>query len=265
MNAGFATVSEDEGILVTSAEVNGFTHSELRFPASYVQGAFEPELPYLAVVLDGTLEKSFSNRTLQLSAACGLTMPAGATHGARFGADGARIVIVMPGSKASFEELVELEGRELAWLATRLAGELRARDAAAPLAAEGYALELLAATSREARDERPARRAPAWLGEAEERLRERNCVGLTELAEAVNVHPAHLARTFRARYGVSVGEYGRRLRLAWAARELARTDASVAVIASEAGFADQSHFTRVFRQYVGTTPARYREATRVPS
>ncbi len=265
MSPVFATVDQEEGVVRTSAEVNGFTLCELRFPANYVQEAFEPEQPYLAVVLEGSLEKTFRASSVQLTSPSGLTMPAGAKHGARFGAAGARVVIVTPGSKATFEELVELDGRELAWLAARLAGELRARDAAAPLAAEGYALELLAATSREVRHERQPGRDPAWLGEAEELLRGRNCVRLTELAEAVNVHPTHLARTFRARYGVSVGEYGRRLRLAWAARELACTDASVALIASEAGFADQSHFTRVFKRYVGTTPARYREATHVPS
>jgi AraC-like DNA-binding protein len=33
----------------------------------------------------------------------------------------------------------------------------------------------------------------------------------------------------------------------------------LAEIAASAGFADQSHFTRVFRRQVGTTPARYRE------
>jgi predicted AlkP superfamily phosphohydrolase/phosphomutase len=60
-----------------------------------------------------------------------------------------------------------------------------------------------------------------WLDGAEELMRERigDCVGLSELAEAIGAHPTHLARTFRARYGVSVGEYSRRLRLAWAARE----------------------------------------------
>ena len=75
------------------------------------------------------------------------------------------------------------------------------------------------------------------------------------------MHPAHLARVFRAHHGVSVGEYARRLRLAWAAGELARTDTPLAVIASQAGFADQSHFTRLFRQHLGITPARYRAQT----
>ena len=43
----------------------------------------------------------------------------------------------------------ELRGSGFTWLAWRLAAELRASDAGAPLAAEGFALELLAATTRE--------------------------------------------------------------------------------------------------------------------
>ncbi|TML40685.1 MAG: helix-turn-helix transcriptional regulator [Actinobacteria bacterium] len=109
----------------------------------------------------------------------------------------------------------------------------------------------------------PGRRA-ARLRSAEELLRARlsDRLGLGELAETVGVHPAYLARAFRAHYGLSVGEYGRRLRLAWAAAELAGGETPLAEIATEAGFADQSHFTRVFKRHVGATPARYRERTR---
>jgi AraC family transcriptional regulator len=267
MEAGVATVVEEEGVLAVSREVNGFTLSELRFPPGYVQPAFDPELPYLAFVLDGSLEKSFRRRTMRLGRASGVTMPAGAWHGARFGADGARIAIVRPRDASGavahcLDRVVELRGRSLSWLAWRMAGELRASDTAAPLAAEGYALELLAETSRETRPERRARRPQVWLRNAEEMLREGHCTGLTELANAVGVHPTHLARAFRARYGTSVGEYGRRTRLAWAATELARCDTGIATIAKQAGFADQSHFTRVFKRYVGVTPARYRAETR---
>jgi AraC family transcriptional regulator len=268
MEAGFATVTEEDGVALTSADVNGLTVSELRFPPGYLQDTFEPDLPYLALVLDGSLEKSFRTRTIELGRASGLTMPAGATHGARFGAKGARIVVVKPRDAShpvanSLGRLVDLRGPGFSWLAWRLAGELRATDAAAPLAAEGFALELVAGTCREAAAEAHVGRSPAWLRSAEELLRAHiaDSLGLSELADAVGVHPMHLARTFRSRHGISVGEYGRRLRVAWAASEIARRDTPLALIAAQAGFADQSHFTRVFKHQVGTTPARYREET----
>jgi AraC family transcriptional regulator len=269
MEAGVAAVVEEDGVLAISRDVNGFTLSELRFPPGYVQVAFDPELPYLAFVLDGSLEKSFRRRTMRLDRASGVTMPAGAWHSARFGAEGARIAIVQPRDASGpvaqcLDRLVELRGRSLSWLAWRLAGELRASDTAAPMAAEGFALELLAATTRETRLERHAGRPQAWLRSAEELLHARrgDRIGLTELADTVGVHPTHLARVFRNHYGISVGEYGRCVRLAWAATELAGCDTSVATIALQAGFADQSHFTRVFKRYVGVTPARYRAETR---
>jgi AraC family transcriptional regulator len=272
VSAAFGTVMEEDGIRVRSAEVDGFTLAELRFPSGYVQPRFDPVLPYLAFVLEGSLIKSFRSRTLSLAPANGLTMPLGATHGARFGRSGARIVIVKPNDVTSrvaqyFDRLTELRGGGLPWLAWRLAAELRASDTAAPLAAEGLALELLAATRREAGVRRRATRAPSWLHAAEELLRTRleDCVRLRELADLVGVHPVHLARVFRAHYGVSVGEYGRRLRLDWAAAEVARSDMPLARIAARAGFADQSHFTRLFKERVGTTPAAYRRLVRAPN
>ena len=268
MAGSFGMVAEEEGVGVTSAEVNGFTVAELRFPPGYIQPRFEPASPYLAVVLDGTLVKSFGQRAMQLAEAEAVAMPAGAAHEARFGARGARIVIVKAreagadAAAGSLARLIHLRGHRLVWLAWRLTGELRADDRAAPLAAEGLALELLAAAGREAR---PAdvRRPPAWLRAAEELLRARtgDCVGLRELADAVGVDPGHLARGFRSYRGLSVGEYARRARISWAAAQLAGTDTPLATIAIQAGFADQSHFTRHFRRRVGTTPARYRRET----
>jgi AraC family transcriptional regulator len=251
--AGFASVVEDEGVVSRSANVNGFTVGELTFPAAYEQGPFEPDLPYLAVVIGGALEKTFEGgMTLPCGAA--LTMPAGATHGARFGRDGARIVIVK-GSAVGFDRLARPRG--LGLLARRLAVELHASDAAAPLAAEGIALELLAAT---ARGSRPVDRAPSWLDAAEELIRTRrsDCIRLSEIARELGEPPVRVARAFRKRHGTSVGEYGRRARIEWAVGEITRGDRPLAEIAVEAGFADQSHFTRLFGRYVGTTPGRFR-------
>ena len=273
MGTGFASMTESEGVRLVSADVNGLTVGELRFPPSYVQAEFEPELPYIAVVLDGSLRKSFRRRTINLGRADGLMMPAGAAHGAHFGSDGARIVIVKANNPSSIvagylDRLVRLDGCGFSRLGWLLAAELRATDVMAPLAAEGLALELLATATRDATADRSQSPAPRWLTAAEELLRTRTgeCIRLSGLAEAVGVHPIHLARTFRARHGVSVGEYGRRVRIEWAAAEIARGEASLAAVATDAGFADQSHFTRLFKRYVGTTPARFRaaQARRVP-
>ena len=262
MQAGFATVVEDDGVVLRSAEVNGFMVGELSFPARYVQDEYEPDLPYLAVVIHGAMEKTFGGG-MSFGAGSALTMAAGARHGARFGPQGATIVIVKARESSSevarsLDRLVELRGGGLSWLARRLAAELRASDAAAPLAVEGIALELYAAATRESTA--PPRPSPPWLDAAEEILRARSgeCVRLTELAAEVGVPSVQVARAFRARHGISVGEYGRRLRIEWAAAELARGDRALAEIAAEAGFADQSHFTRLFKRYLGTTPARYR-------
>lgn len=267
MTAGFASVTEDNGVVARSADVNGFTVSELVFPPGHDQPVFEPELPYLAVVLGGELVKSFRRRRTHLARATGVSMPAGAAHGARFGPRGARILVVRCRTAETtvpscLAKLANLSGPGLLWPASRLAGELHASDTAAPLAVEGLALELLAAASRAPEPRIATRgRTPRWLTTAEELLRTRigDRVGLGELAAAVDVHPSHLARAFRERHGLSVGEYGRRVRLDWAATELLRAELPLAVIAAKAGFADQSHFTRLFARHVGTTPARYRE------
>ena len=76
------------------------------------------------------------------------------------------------------------------------------------------------------------------------------------------MHPTHLARTFRRFHGRSLGDYVTGLRIQRACRALGESDDTLAAIASETGFTDQSHFTRSFRDAVGTTPARYRRAHR---
>ncbi|HEY9382079.1 MAG TPA: helix-turn-helix transcriptional regulator, partial [Gemmatimonadales bacterium] len=83
-------------------------------------------------------------------------------------------------------------------------------------------------------------------------------LGVTGVAAAVGVHPVTLARGFRRRYGCTMGEYVRQLRLERAMEQLRTTRASLGTIAAANGFADQSHFSNLFRRRVGLSPSRYR-------
>ena len=234
----------------------------LSFPPGHRHPPFELERGYVAVVLAGAVAKSFSRDSWTLVPATAGLLAAGATHGSDFGPAGATVVTVRPDDRVgAIRRAAPVPAPALLPLARRLAVELRAADACWSLAAEGLALQLLAAAGR-------ARAAPTrsgqWLGDAVDLLRARapETASLSELADAVGVHPVHLARSFRARFGVSVGEYARTLRLEWAAQRLAHEDAPLAEIAAGAGFADQSHFTRAFRRHAGTTPGRYRALLR---
>jgi AraC family transcriptional regulator len=144
-------------------------------------------------------------------------------------------------------------------LAHRLHGEFRLRDEVSRLAIESIALGMLAEASRRAArtTERPA---PAWLRQARAlvELHYAQPLPLAAVAERVGVHPVHLARMFRRCYQTTFGGYIRQVRIESARRELAGSAASLSAIAAAAGFYDQSHFSRLFKQYTGLTPAEYR-------
>jgi len=143
-------------------------------------------------------------------------------------------------------------------LALRIYRESRIKDTVAPVIVEGLMLELLGHASRSL-IKSPVR-LPDWLRQARDLLHGRfnDSLSLIEIATIVGVHPTHLARTFKKHYRTTVGEYVRRLRLDWATRRLSETEDSIADIASAAGFYDQSHFSHMFKQHTGFTPAEFR-------
>src|SRR5262249_40350364 len=146
----------------------------------------------------------------------------------------------------------DFQGGPFVRLARCLYREFRQSDPFAPLAVEGLMLELIAGLARR-RDHAAGRRPPVWLARVRELLRARFGAppGLGEMAREVGVHAVHLARTFRAHYGCSTGEYVRQLRVEFACQRLAKSAAPLVEIALAAGFFDQSHFTRVFKQFTG--------------
>jgi AraC family transcriptional regulator len=127
----------------------------------------------------------------------------------------------------------------------------------AGLVVEAAIWEMLA----EASDNRRlgAGRAP-WLTEVRDYLEAHATDGpsMTLLSDMAGVHPVHLARSFRQRFGCSVGAYVRRRQVGAAVALLAQNDLPLADIALSAGFADQSHMTRLVKSHTGRAPGAWR-------
>ena len=156
----------------------------------------------------------------------------------------------------------DISGGPIVHLAWRLYDEFHSVDAATPLALEGLALELLAASERP--DPVCAGRPPRWLARVRELLHDQfhERISLGAVASIAGVHPAHLSRAFRSHYGCTLSDYLRHLRLEQAKRELAKSSIPLCEIAHAAGYSDQSHFSTAFRRHTGVSPGEFRRVAR---
>jgi AraC-like DNA-binding protein/quercetin dioxygenase-like cupin family protein len=256
----FSTV-EHGPFLVTSAF----------FPARLGLPPHTHERTVLAITMKGRWTSTLGRRNCESVMGHLLTEPAGDTHSNVFADGGARVLIVQPDPAAdellrpcqALLSTVNHRPSRAAYLtAERLSRELRRADDLSPLAVQSLCLELLSTAARDVASI-PGDR-PRWLGRVVEFLRAhfRERPRLETLAAISGAHPAQLSRAFRASFGTSPAEFVRNLRLDWVASELRETGDPIAEIAARAGFADQSHLTRLFRVGMGSTPARYRSAFR---
>jgi AraC family transcriptional regulator len=226
------------------------------------------DLDHFYLVLQGSCTDDYGQKAKHCRPATLMFHPAGEGHATHYHDAGARTFTVQmePGWRERLHGYAEVgdHPREFtdglpAWLAIRLYHEFREPDAATPLAIEGLTLALMAEASRD-HAVRAERTTPCWLRQARELLHDEfaQSLSLDAIAQGVGVHPAHLAREFHRYYRRTIGDYLRDLRLEYARRALATSNAPLAEIAAAAGFFDQSHFSRVFKRHTGLTPAEFR-------
>ncbi len=79
-----------------------------------------------------------------------------------------------------------------------------------------------------------------------------------QLADVAGMSRFQLDRRMRQVFGLTTGQWLLKLRIDAARRQLRDTTDAIAQIAYDAGYADQSAFTRHFRQATGLTPSEYR-------
>jgi AraC family transcriptional regulator len=257
-----------ERVTLRRARVAGFTFTEGTHPAdSVIPWHWHPH-PTICCVLEGGFTEIAGGTAVTCAPATVKFMPGGERHWDRFDCGPARGLLVevtpeeipaLQPHAAVLDRRVHYHGGEVAELAFRLHRELCRMDSAAALAIEGLMFELLALASRRTSEPASPHLAP-WLTEARDLIEAGlgGHLGVTGVAAAVGVHPVTLARAFRKCFGCTMGEYVRHRRIERAMELLRTSRLPLAEIALANGFADQSHFSNLFRRKVGLTPSRYR-------
>ncbi|WP_448092646.1 helix-turn-helix domain-containing protein [Pseudomonas lini] len=107
--------------------------------------------------------------------------------------------------------------------------------------------------------DQPLREPNFKLDRAADYIRD-NCtqmLKLEDICEAAQLSPSYLIRAFKQHYGMTPHAFlvNRRIQFA---RDRLRSGKLIADVALEAGFADQAHFQRAFKQHLAATPGQYR-------
>lgn len=84
-------------------------------------------------------------------------------------------------------------------------------------------------------------------------------ISMSEMAEMAGLSSTHFNRRFRQLLRLTPTAYLRSVRVQVAQSLLATTSRTLAEIAVDVGFTDQSHLTRRFREVTGMTPAAWRK------
>jgi AraC family transcriptional regulator len=255
------------GRRLRGCQVAGFILTEAYFPANAVLPAHCHENGFFRLITAGVSTDISGGKRFLGEAASMVYHAAAESHANVWHRAGRSFIIELPadatdrvgeGPTRILERGQTFPSGPTVHTALRVLREFQHMDSLSPLALEGLILELLAVACRCAgliRRPHP----PAWLRRAKELLDDcpTKAHRLRAVAAAAGVHPGHLARAFRNHYDCTLGDYLRRLRVERACR-LLRGNAPVAEIALAAGFADQSHFSAVFKRHMGMTPAVYR-------
>jgi AraC family transcriptional regulator len=262
-----------DGDVLRWCEFAGLTVGEIHYPAGWERPKHRHERACFHFLLQGGCTErhgteSSESKTFSLS-----FQPRGFEHSYRGTTESvSRVFTIELGENwlarlqehsVVIDHPINFQGGVTLWLMTRLYNEFRSMQSDSGLLSEALTLEIAVETSRRKRIA-SERKPPVWLHRVTDLLNDRftEPLSLSQIAASVDVHPVHLARTFRQFHHCTVGEYLRRVRIEFACRKVAESNSRLVEIALAAGFSDQSQFCHTFKRTIGMTPAEFRSAIR---
>jgi YesN/AraC family two-component response regulator len=88
-----------------------------------------------------------------------------------------------------------------------------------------------------------------------------NRITIKIIADEIEMNASWLSTVFAKEVGLSVSDYIRQKKLTAAKHLLSYNEYSCTDIAEYLGFANESHFSALFKKYEGVTPKEYRKKT----
>ena len=257
------------GATVRQRSTDGYRLTESLHPRGFRVPVHAHRFATIYLTIRGSFVETTGKRELACVPGTMIFRPAEMRHADRMGDEDVRFFILevdrpdIAGARADWPTQTSVSLGIPCARALALFRAFREDDPLVPLAAEELCLALLAESQRQAPPDSFSA-SGRRVADAADFIRAhfRRPLRAEEIARAAGVHPVHLARLVRRRYGCSLARFVRRERIVDALERLRRGGESVAEIALSNGFADQSHFTREFGRETGLAPAGFRRAAR---
>ncbi len=256
-----ASASHRSLVHFSSAE---FIVREISYAASEQQAAHAHDVPSITLVTAGDLEETTAEGVRDGGIGSVVVKPSGVVHANCYGRRGTRTLqVVFHGSDRRGAPILSAyrwhDGGPLMKTMFALLRTIRGPQPDTDADVTAILQKILQNGAGDV-GEKCECSPPLWLIDAASHLQQKYSkpVSLRRLAQQIGVHRVYLARLFRRHFGCSMTEYLRRVRVRAACCLIQRGTDSLAAIATETGFSDQSHLTRVFRMEVGLPPAEIR-------
>ena len=252
-----------------SYRINEFDSNRKILDVTYFEGLKQDfhcdNTSRVSIVLSGKLKETIGNKEVAAGTGSLVIKPSGVRHKNVFGPRGARIVSILleddfildlfPENNSPWKWYTSNEFDRHVWSflyeLKNEGGSYKMIDSFIDLISRFPEGDQIAFNNR-----------PTWLDTVVEMINDNHknsSIRVKALADVLDVHPVYLARVFRKFMSCSVKEYISKLRLQGALSSIANSKDSMASIAYEHGYADQSHMIRSFKTFYGMSPGKFRK------
>ncbi len=275
MTVAISPLAPDTGLSATGrlairqVRAGGFMLTEARYAAGmWIQPHTHSGI-HLALAISGGTTERVGRREFAVRPGDVLVRDAQIAHSNMIGRTGAHALFVEwvgsgPGplgeAVGAVGDVGTISSASAVRIGDQLMGERWTQDAGTLMVLEGRILALIGFSLRASRPT-PGKQ-PTWVYRGRDQLLAdlASPPPIADLARHAGVHPGHFYRAFRHAFEMSPAECLQQARIATACRKLRDGDSAIADIAADLGFADQSHFGRVFRNQIGLSPGAWRAA-----